>query len=99
MITQLKQNQFMLELDRVSYFQSYQSIIAKIDYDLEEIEIYQDFEKSQTTGKYRNKFFDLSGFSELNSTKKLKSALKKGTVKNDFGYDFKIELNSYCDGF
>lgn len=57
-------NQFIIETDDAMYFQSYDSIIAKVDYDpngktyLDEI--YWDY--SVTTAKYRNQF--------LNQTKK-----------------------------
>ncbi len=68
-------NQFVITDDRGNqYFQSYNSMIVKKDYDYEEVKIFLDqkyWNYSNTTGKYRNIF--------LNETiKDTKAKIKSG---------------------
>lgn len=74
-------NQFIIEDNNKVYFQSYNSMIACIDYDNKTITIGKDYNYSVTTGKYRNKFFDDVGFCEIATLAKLDKALKNKVVK------------------
>lgn len=73
-------NQFIIRdnaTDRTT-FQSYDSMIATIDYQNNTISLGEDWDYSRTTGRYRNQFFSEQGFSDLASTKGLMEALKTG---------------------
>ena len=74
-------NQFIIEDGNKVYFQSYNSMIACIDYNTKTITIGEDYNYSVTTGKYRNKFFDDMGFDEIATLAKLDKALKNKMVK------------------
>lgn len=77
-------NQFIIRDDRTSRttFQSYDSMIATIDYQNNTITLGEDWDYSRTTGRYRNQFFDEQGFSDLASTKGLTAALKQGKYED-----------------
>lgn len=77
-------NQFVIENDNEVLFQSYQSPIIEINYNEQKIKVYEDYDYSRTTGKYRNKFLDDMGFYELSSLKDLNKALKNNQVINGF---------------
>lgn len=63
-------------------FQSYDSMIATIDYQNNTITLGEDWDYSRTTGRYRNQFFDEQGFYGLASTKGLTNALKTGKYED-----------------
>ena len=79
-ISQLKENQFILQdLDNnVIYFQSYESLICKIENDYK-ITLYNNFDYSKTTSKYLHQFldeftcYDLYDFIKKNDIRKNKS--------------------------
>jgi hypothetical protein len=72
-------NQFIMHnCDNIYIFQSYKSIIAEVDLDKAEIVIYQNYDYSRTTSKYRNKFFEGLGFDEIATTEGLRKAIKDG---------------------
>lgn len=79
-ISQLKENQFILQdLDNnVIYFQSYESLICKIENDYK-ITLYNNFDYSRTTSKYLHQFldnftcYDLYDFIKKNDIRKNKS--------------------------
>jgi len=73
-------NQFIISDSMIDIFQSYDSIIVKIDRLNHIISIYDDYNYSQTTGKYRNLFFNSMGFYELNTLQKLNNAIKNGCI-------------------
>lgn len=77
-------NQFVIRDDATSRttFQSYDSMIATIDYRNNTITLGEDWDYSRTTGRYRNQFFDEQGFSGLASTKGLTAALKQGKYED-----------------
>lgn len=77
-------NQFTIRDDVTSRttFQSYDSMIATIDYQNNTISLGADWDYSMTTSKYRNQFFDEQGFSGLASTKGLMDALKTGKYED-----------------
>lgn len=73
-------NQFIISDSMIDIFQSYDSVIVKIDRLNNIISIYDNYDYSQTTGKYRNLFFNSMGFYELNSLQKLNNAIKNGCI-------------------
>ena len=50
-------NQFIIESDNFTTFQSYESTIIVIDYNKRIIYVHPNYNYSKTTGKYRNLFF------------------------------------------
>lgn len=77
-------NQFVIENDNEVLFQSYQSSIIEINYNEQKIKVYEDYDYSRTTGKYRNKFLNDMGFYELSNLKDLNKALKNNQIINGF---------------
>lgn len=77
-------NQFIIRDDATSRttFQSYDSMIATIDYQSNTITLGKRWDYSTTTSRYRNQFFDEQGFSDLASTKALADALKTGKYED-----------------
>lgn len=77
-------NQFIIRDDATSRttFQSYDSMIATIDYQNNTITLGKKWDYSRTTGRYRNQFFDEQGFSDLASTKALANALETGRYED-----------------
>lgn len=73
-------NQFIIEDGNKVYFQSYNSMIACIDYNEKTITIGEDYNYGVTTGKYRNKFFNDEGLYELANIKALERAIKQGYI-------------------
>ena len=64
-------NQFIIEGDDARYFQSYNSIIAKIEYGSGNVTLDENrWDYSRTTGKYRNIFL---GESKMETYKKIRS--------------------------
>lgn len=74
-------NQFVITDDErnVDLFQSYQSPIVEIDRNNLTITVHSDYDYSNTTRKYRNKFMMEQGFSELAVAKEFKKYLEIGT--------------------
>lgn len=70
-------NQFIITEDTKTIFQSYDSIIALIDFTEKIITIYPDYNYSQTTVKYRNQFFSDYGLEGLATIKGLEKALSE----------------------
>lgn len=73
-------NQFIIESDGKIAFQSYQSVIADVDYANARITIGEDYDYSRTTGKYRNTFFEEIGFYELATLNGIRNAISNGSV-------------------
>ena len=71
-------NQFIIENGKETYFQSYDSIIAKVvDNDIYGDVIYLDkkyWNYSRTTSKYRNKFLNMT-------TKEIENHIKNGNIQ------------------
>lgn len=70
-------NQFIIEGDGKTTFQSYNSTIAVIDWNEHTVKIGEDWNYSTTTGKYRNSFFYDNDFSDMADTTKIKKVMKK----------------------
>lgn len=87
-------NQFIIEDDNKVYFQSYNSMIACINYSEKIITIGEDYNYSVTTGKYRNKFFYECGFYEITTLKSLNDAIKKGVIDINGGHPYIIKFDA-----
>lgn len=72
-------NQFVIYADGKKIFQSYDSIIAVVDYKNKTVELGEDWNYSRTTGKHRNIFFrDYANIPDLATFEGIKKALKNG---------------------
>ena len=72
-------NQFVIKGENKIIFQSYDSIIAVVDYNNKTIELGEDWNYSRTTGKHRNIFFaDYVNMSDLATLEGIRKALKNG---------------------
>lgn len=86
-------NQFIIEGDGKTIFQSYNSTIAVIDWNEHTVKIGKDWNYSNTTGKYRNAFFRDNDFSDMADTTGIKKVMKKvdedgfALVRNDYTHD------------
>jgi len=74
-------NQFVIRFDNCLVFQSYDSLIAAVDYNKQEIILFPDWDYSRTTGKHRNIFFrDYAHFRELTDKKCIEKYLQIGEL-------------------
>lgn len=73
-------NQFIIENGNVYTFQSYNSIIAVVDFDNSTITFGSDWNYSTTTSRYRNAFFEGLGLDELSDIASVRKAIKDGEV-------------------
>lgn len=73
-------NQFIIENGNVYTFQSYNSVIAVVDFDNSIITIGGDWNYSTTTSRYRNAFFEGLGLDEMSNTASVREAIKDGEV-------------------
>lgn len=72
-------NQFVIYGEGKKIFQSYNSIIAVVDYNNKTIELGEDWNYSVTTNKHRNIFFtDYVNIPDLGTLKGIRKALKNG---------------------
>lgn len=90
LISNLQKNQFIIQEETKTSFQSYKSLIATIDFGDKIISIFPDYNYSTTTGKYRNMFFKQVGFSCLANLQDLEKAIKKGFCESDGKIKYKI---------
>lgn len=80
-------NQFIIEGDGKTVFQSYNSMIVTILHNEKRIVIGKDYNYSRTTAKYRNLFFNRMNCPKLASLKGLQESIKNGSV-----FGFKVEM-------
>lgn len=73
-------NQFIIENGNVYTFQSYNFVIAVVDFDNSIITIGNDWNYSTTTSRHRNAFFEGLGLDELSNTASVRAAIKDGEV-------------------
>lgn len=73
-------NQFIITEGNVYTFQSYNSVVAIVDFDNSIITIGGDWNYSTTTSRYRNKFFETLGLDEMSDTASAREAIKNGEV-------------------
>ena len=72
-------NQFVIYADNKKIFQSYDSIIAVVDYTNKTVTLGDNWDYSVTTGKHRNIFFrDYANIPDLASKKGILDAMKNG---------------------
>ena len=67
-------NQFLVTIGYFIYFQSYQTVIAKINRTTNEVTLSEDWDYSRTTVKYLNRFLSTE-------TKDIKSSIEAGKYK------------------
>lgn len=73
-------NQFKIMAKNKTYFQSYNSVVASIDKTTGKVELYKDWDYSNTTRKYLYKFLGEYGYKELNNKKAVEATIKQGKV-------------------
>ena len=72
-------NQFVIYGDNVKVFQSYNSVVAIVNYETKTVSLTDAWDYSMTTGKHRNIFFrDYANIRDLASKKGILDALKNG---------------------
>lgn len=73
-------NQFIIRDGRKTMFQSYSSPIVQIDRENKVITVYEDWDYSMTTGKYRNQFMEDEGFSDMANKKDFEHYMNAGVI-------------------
>lgn len=73
-------NQFIIDNGNVYIFQSYDSVIAVVDFDNSTITLGGNWNYSTTTSRYRNRFFEGLGLDELSDTASIREAIKNGNI-------------------
>lgn len=73
-------NQFIIKSDKAIYFQSYASLIAKIDKTTEQVTLSSYWDYSATTRKYLYQFLDSYGYTGMNG-KRVQSYIEEGKFK------------------
>lgn len=73
-------NQIKVTTNDETYFQSYNSVVASIDRRTGKVQLYKDWDYSNTTRKYLYKFLGEYGYKELNNKKAVEAAIKQGEV-------------------
>lgn len=73
-------NQFIIENGNIYTFQSYNSVIAVVNFDNSAITLGGDWNYSTTTSRYRNAFFETLGLDELSDTASVRKAIKNGEI-------------------
>lgn len=73
-------NQFVIENGNIYTFQSYNSVIAVVNFDNSTITLGRDWDYSTTTSRYRNKFFETLGLDELSNTENVRKAINDGEI-------------------
>lgn len=74
-------NQFKVEAKNKTYFRSYQSVVAAVYKRSGKVELYQDWDYSNTTRKYLYRFLRENGHSELCNRKAVLNAIKERKVR------------------
>ena len=73
-------NQFIITDGNVYTFQSYNSVVAVVDFDNSTITLGSNWNYSTTTSRYRNAFFQTLGLDELTDTASVRKAIKDGEI-------------------
>ena len=73
-------NQFKIATKNKTYFQSYNSVVASIDKATGKVELYKDWNYSNTTRKHLYKFLGDYGYKNLYNKKAIEAAIKQGEV-------------------
>ena len=75
-------NQFIIEDENKTLFQSYSSPIVEIDREKKIITVFEDYDYSRTTGKYRNQFMYSQGFRDMDNLKGFNYYMELGAIGN-----------------
>ena len=75
-------NQFIIEGEGKTIFQSYNSPIIEIDRGKNTITVFPDYNYSKTTGKYRNLFMRTQGFYDMDTLKGFEYYMNLGAIGN-----------------
>ena len=73
-------NQFIIENESKTMFQSYDSPIVEIDREKKIITVFKDYNYSRTTAKYRNQFMYGQGFRDMDTFKKFNYYMNLGAI-------------------
>lgn len=73
-------NEFIIENGNIYTFQSYNSVIAVVNFDNSTITLGGDWNYSTTTSRYRNKFFETLGLYEMSDTESVREAIKNREI-------------------
>ena len=73
-------NQFIITDGNVYTFQSYDSVIAVVDFDNSTITLGGNWNYSTTTARHRNNFFSTLGLDEMSNTADVRKAIKDGEI-------------------
>ena len=73
-------NQFIITDGNVYTFQSYNSVVAVVDFDNSTITLGGDWNYSTTTARHRNNFFSTLGLDEMSNTASVRKAIKNEEV-------------------
>ena len=71
-------NQFVIKTDKATYFQSYNSVVCKLDG--MNIVLSSNWDYSNTTRKHLYIFLRQNGYYSLSSAKDIRKAIEKGIV-------------------
>lgn len=71
-------NQFIIKTKKATYFQSYNSVVCKLDGI--NIVLSMNWDYSNTTGKHLYIFLRQNGYYNLSSAKEVRKAIKEGWV-------------------
>lgn len=92
MVQQLANNQFTINTEKAKYFQSYNSVVCKIDKVTHNITLSTHWDYSVTTAKYLYKFLnENTSLGKLNK-KEVKNLISKGKINIIFTPSIRIEL-------
>ena len=87
-------NQFIISGNGKTTFQSYDTVIAEIDWINEHISISEKYNYSPTTNKYRNAFFRDEHFPEIATLAAIRKAIERGNTYDDMtGYTIAIRTD------
>lgn len=73
-------NQIKVTTNNKTYFQSYNSVVASIDRRTGKVQLYKDWNYSNTTRKHLYKFLGDYGYKNLYNKKAVEAAIKAGEV-------------------
>ena len=91
-VTTIKNNQYIINNGNEFIFQSYNSIICKVDFENNIIIIGKDWDYSNTTMKYFKAFLEQMGLDEMSGANNTRKAINNGCY-NDYKVIFDVTLN------
>lgn len=92
MVQQLANNQFVIATPNAKFFQSYNSVVCKIDNDTRKVTLSNHWDYSVTTRKYLYRFLnENTSLGKLNK-KEVKTLISKGVITLVLTPSLKITL-------